>query len=139
MKRYSATWWLAILPSTMVVGIPAFLLLGYQTDWGVIERIAAALVCALVIDVAVANWMEGLAPTRVSIGPGEKGTHEEIVAEKAIVISGFKSSPEGQVSVRGETWNATRRPDDTEVLDAGMAVNVVDRIGLNLVVSLRSR
>ena len=84
---------------------------------------------------AIAAWMERLAPTRVSIGPGERQTDSEIAAEKAIVDSGFEASPAGRVSVRGESWAAIRSPDDTEVLSAGMAVSVVDRIGLNLVVS----
>ena len=120
------------------MGAPVFFLLGYQTDWGIPMRLAVALICALVADVAVAAWLQRIAPTRVSIGPGERATHTERVAERAIVISGFRTSPEGRVSVRGETWNATRSPDDTDELDAGMTVYVVDRVGLNLVVAARS-
>ena len=137
MKRYSIVWWLAILPTTVVVGVPVYLLLGYHTDWGVTERIAVALVCAVVVDLAFAAWMERVAPTRVNIGPGERRTGTGMAADRAIVIGGFDESAEGRVSVRGETWNAIRSPNDTGNLSAGMAVHVVDRIGLNLIISAR--
>ena len=138
MKRYSTAWWLAILPTTLVVGVPVFLLLGYQTDWSTAVRIGAALTSALVVDVATAAWMERIAPTKVRIGPGERKTDTENASEEAIVLSGFEGSAAGRVSVRGESWSAVRCPNDTEDLAAGMTVSVVDRVGLNLVVSARS-
>lgn len=135
MKRYSLLWWLAILPTSVVVGVPTFLLLGQQTSWVVWERIAVSLVCALFVDLAVAAWAESTAPTKVSIGPGERETDSEAVTEKAIVVSGFESSSQGQVAVRGETWSAIRCANDSSTLAPGMLVRVVDRIGLRLVVS----
>ncbi|MBT8080749.1 MAG: NfeD family protein [Gammaproteobacteria bacterium] len=139
MRRYSIAWWLAILPTTVIVGVPTFYVLGYQTDWGVTERIALALVCAFVVDLATAAMMERIAPTKVSIGPGEKLTNTEIAAEEAIIVSGFASSAEGQVLVRGETWDAVRSHDETDSLLAGTAVRVIDRIGLRLVISAKSK
>ena len=113
-------------------------MLGYQTEWSAAVRIAVALFSALVVDLATAAWMERIAPTRVRIGPGERGTDSETAIEEAIVLSGFEGSTTGRVSVRGESWTAIRCPDDTADLSAGMAVRVVDRVGLNLVVSTRS-
>ena len=135
MKRYSTAWWLAIVPTTAVVGVPIFLVLGNQTDWGVPGRVALALACAFAVDLAIAAWMERIAPTRVSIAPGERLTVADVAIEEAIVIDGFDASAEGRVSVRGETWSAIRSPDDTEEIAAGMTVSVVDRDGLSLVVS----
>jgi membrane protein implicated in regulation of membrane protease activity len=82
--------------------------------------------------------MEAIAPTKVSIGPGEKHLDSDPASETATIMSGFDSISYGQVSVRGETWRAIRAPDDTGNLTTGMSVNVVDRDGLTLVVSTRS-
>ena len=135
MKRYSTAWWLAIVPTTAVVGVPIFFVLSNQTDWGVPGRVALALACAFAVDLAIAAWMERIAPTRVSIAPGERLTVADVAMEEAIVIDGFDASAEGRVSVRGETWAAIRSPDDTADIAAGMTVSVVDRDGLSLVVS----
>ncbi|MDJ0918986.1 MAG: NfeD family protein [Woeseiaceae bacterium] len=135
MKRYSVTWWLAILPTTIVVGVPVFLLLDQQTDLGLAVSLAVALACALLGDLAIAAWMERIAPTKVCVGPGERLTDGEIPSDEAIVLSGFNESAEGRVSVRGETWAAARQPGDTVDLVAGTTVRIVDRDGLRLLVS----
>ncbi len=135
MKRYSILWWSIILPTSVIVGLPTFFLVGHFTDWEISERAAVALIATLAADLLIVASMEAVAPTKVNIGPGEKALKSEALAEKAIIVTGFDSSPYGQVSVRGETWLATRHPDDTEVLSAGMSVRVVTRDGLNLIVS----
>ena len=135
MKRYSFTWWLAILPTTLLVGGPVFALLARQTDLGLGWRLAFALACALLADLAIAAWMERIAPTRVWVGPGERQSEHETPAEKAIVVSGFNDSSEGRVSVRGETWAAATPPGESAALAAGTVVTIVDRVGLRLVVS----
>ena len=138
MKRYSAIWWSAILPTSVIVGGPTFLLTGYFSGWDFLERVAVVVVLTLVVDLAIAAWMERVAPTRVSIGPGERVLNSEFAAEKAKVVDGFGSSAHGQVSIRGETWSAIRLPDDTGILSAGMVVSVVDRNGLSLIVTTTS-
>ncbi len=139
MRRYSPIWWLVVLPTSAVVGGTTFLLSGYLTDWGSLERIAAALVLTFAADLAIASSIQVFAPTNVNIGPGERALDSELPSETARVIGGFESSSEGRVSVRGETWRATRVPDDAIRLTAGMDVNVVARDGLTLIVSATAR
>ena len=135
MKRYSILWWSIILPTSVVVGLPTFFLVGHFSDWGISGRAAVALIATLTADLVIAASMEVVAPTKVNIGPGEKALRSGTLTEKATIISGFDSSPHGQVSSRGEVWLATRLPDDTDALSAGMSVRVVSRDGLSLIVS----
>ncbi|WP_405239977.1 NfeD family protein [Lentisalinibacter orientalis] len=135
MKRYSLMWWLVILPTSVTVGGTSILLASLLTDWGVFTVLAVAAVATALADLAIAAWMESIAPTRVHIGPGEKHLVSDRPAEKAVVVDGFESEPHGHVSIRGETWRAVRAPDDTGALAAGMTVSVVDREGLTLIVS----
>ena len=139
MKRYSLMWWLVVLPTSVVVGGSTFLLAGLLTDWGILERIAVAAILTLIADIAIAAWIQSVAPTKVNIGPGEKSHDSALPSETARVISGFDSSSHGRVLVRGETWRAMRAPDDAVSLSIGMDVNIVARDGLTLVVSSNSR
>ena len=139
MKRYSFTWWLVILPTSVTVGGTTILLTSNLTDWSVMTLVAVAVVLTFLADLAIAASMEAIAPTKISIGPGEKHLDSDLASEKATVMSGFDATSHGQVSVRGETWRAVRVPDDTGTLTTGMSVNVVDRDGLTLVVSTTSR
>ncbi|MBT8111241.1 MAG: NfeD family protein [Gammaproteobacteria bacterium] len=138
MKRYSFTWWLVILPTSLTVGGTTILLARNFTDWGIPALIAVAVVSTFLADLAIAASMEAIAPTKVNIGPGEKHLVSDSASEQATILSGFDSTSHGQVSVRGETWRAIRAADDTGTLTKGMSVNVVDRYGLTLVVSTRS-
>ena len=138
MKRYSPTWWLVVLPTSLIAGTATFLLAGYFTDWGTLQRVAASFVVALAADLAIAALVQVFAPTRVNIGPGERALDSELPSEMARVIGGFESSPDGSVSVRGETWRATCAPDDAVRLTVGMDVNVVARDGLTLIVAANS-
>lgn len=139
MKRYSPMWWMVVLPTSVIVGGTTFLLAGYLTNWGVFERIAAALILTFAADLVIAALIQVFAPTKVNIGPGERALDSELPSEKARVIAGFDTSLHGRVSVRGESWRATRAPDDAVRLTTGMDVNVVARDGLTLVVSTNSR
>lgn len=135
MKRYSFTWWLVILPTSITVGGTSVLLAGFLTDWSIFTILAVAAVATALADLAIAAWVETLAPTRVHIGPGEKHLVSDPSTEKAVVIAGFDPTPDGQVLIRGETWRAVRAPGDTGALTPGMLVSVVDREGLTLIVS----
>ena len=134
MRRYSLLWWLVVLPTSVVAGGSTFLLAGLLTEWGLIERLVAALALTIAADVAIAMAIQAVAPTNVSIGPGERALDSELPAETARVLSGFESSCEGRVLVRGETWQATRAPDDEARLAKGMDVSIVGRDGLMLLV-----
>lgn len=135
MRRYSFTWWLVILPTSVTVGGTTILLASVFTDWSLFVRLAVAAVATAVADLAIAAAMEAVAPTRVHIGPGEKYLDSDPASEKAVVLSGFDSLPYGEVSIRGETWRAMRAPGDEGDLTPGMRVSVVDRKGLTLIVS----
>lgn len=135
MKRYSPMWWLVILPTSVTVGGTSILLASLLTDWGVFTILAVAAIATALADLAIAAWMESIAPTRIHIGPGEKRLVSDLPSEKAVVVGGFDSEPHGYVSIRGETWRAIRAPGDTGPLATGMTVSVVDREGLTLIVS----
>ena len=66
---------------------------------------------------------------------GEKQLVSDLPSEKATVVSGFDSAPDGHVSIRGEIWRASRAQGDSGALTTGMTVYVVDREGLTLIVS----
>ena len=139
MKRYSPMWWMVVLPTSVVVGGTTFLLFGYVTEWGVVERIAAAAVLTFAADLAIAASIQVFAPTRVNIGPGERALNTELPSETATVIAGFDSSSHGHVSVRGETWRSMLASGEAVQLTRGMEVIVVGRDGLTLVVSANSQ
>ncbi len=134
MRRFSLLWWLVVLPTSVVVGGSTFLLAGLLTEWGLFERLVAALALTIIADVAIAMAIQAVAPTKVSIGPGERTLESELPSETARILSGFESSYQGRVLVRGESWRAARTPDDTARLTRGMNVNVVGRDGLMLLV-----
>jgi len=135
MKRYSLAWWLVILPTSVTVGGTSILLTSIFTDWTLFTRVAVAALATAAADLSIAAWMESLAPTRIHIGPGEKQLVSDLPSEKATVVSGFGSTPDGYVSIRGEIWRASRAQGDNGALITGMTVHVVDREGLTLVVS----
>ena len=69
MKRYSILWWSIILPTSRIVGLPTFFVVGHFTDRDISERAALALVAMLAADIVIAASMEAVAPTKVNIGP----------------------------------------------------------------------
>ena len=84
-------------------------------------------------------WLDDRnARSKIDIGPGEKGLVGDRPSETTTVISGFDTSDRGQVSIRGETWQTVRAPDDSGSLPKGTAVQVVERKGLTLVVSVNT-
>ena len=133
MKRYSRLWWMSLLLSSVVTGSVAFLVLLNLTDWSIPKLVVASGFFVLLGDLTLAMTMEKVAPTKIAVGPGECYLHTDRSSDKAIVLSGFGSSPDGRVSVRGETWQAIRAPGDDSNLSAGMIVNVFERDGLTLV------
>ena len=138
MKRFSRIWWIAILSSSVIVGVTVFLLFAVLTDWSTPKIILVVSVLTFIGDLTVALSIEAVAPTKVDIGPGERNTNTDVPSEFATVISGFNNSPQGQVSVRGETWRAIRAPDDSGSLSEGSPVQIVDRNGLTLVISTKA-
>ena len=124
-----------MLPTSVLVGGTAFLLVRHFTDLTLLQVVAVAMIAAFLADVGIAAAMQEIAPSWVNIGPGEKVLKSDRPSEQATIVAGFGYSREGQVSVRGETWRAVRAPDESGAISTGMVVSIVDRHGLTLVVS----
>lgn len=128
-------WWLVILVVAASVGGLAFLLLKLLLSWDDPRLLVALMAVALLCELLIAVDMEATAPSKIDIGPGEKGLANDTPSETATVIAGFDSSDQGQVSIRGETWQAVRASEESGLLPIGTVVAVVERKGLTLVVS----
>ena len=136
--RFSRRWWLIIGVTTLVVGTAVFLVLRFATGLTLEQVIIYWLVATLVGDVITAISMEAVAPTRVTIGPGDRRLDTDLPAELAVVESAFDDSGNGRVRIHGETWWARRATDDMTDLEAGNQVQIVGRDGLTLIVSTDS-
>ena len=136
MTRFSLAWWLAVLPTSILVGGTTYYLLGQFVAWNIGERFIVAAIFTIAADLAIAAWIEAMAPTRILFGPGEKTGLADANSEVGVVTSGFNGKPNGRVRVRGESWPAVALNDDSSKLTNGVTVRIVDRIGLNLVVTV---
>ena len=135
MTRFSLAWWLAVLPTSILVGGTTFYLLGQFVTWSLGERLIVAAILTIAADLAIAAWIEAMAPTRILFGPGEKARLADERTEVGVVTAGFEGKPNGRVRVRGESWPAVALNDDSSKLSIGVVVRIVDRVGLNLVVT----
>lgn len=133
--RFSRRWWFIIGITTLVIGAAAFLVLRFATGLTLGQVVLYWLVATLVGDVITAISMEAVAPTRVTIGPGDRRLDTDFPAELALVDSTFDDSRNGRVRIRGETWWARQATDDMTSLEAGSQVRVIGRDGLTLIVS----
>ncbi len=130
-------WWLVILVVAGIAGALAFLLLKLLLSWDDPRLLLALVAVALLCELLIAIDMEATAPSRIDIGPGEKGLANDTPSETATVTAGFDSSDQGQVSIRGETWQAVRASEESGLLPVGTVVVVVERKGLTLVVAAK--
>ena len=137
--RFSRRWWLVIGAATLIIGIAAYLGLQYWTTLTLEQVILYWLIITFVGDVATAVSMEAVAPTRVTIGPGDRQFDTDRPAERAVVVVGFDEAGQGRVRIRGETWRARQADDDRVSLESGVEVEVVARDGLTLVVAAETR
>ena len=137
-RRFSPRWWLVIGAVTLVVGLAAFLILRFGMALAPEQLVLYCLIATFVGDVVTAVTMEAVAPTRVTIGPGDRRYDADDPAELAVVVSAFDDSRHGRVRIRGETWSARQAASDRTSLYAGAKVRVVDRDGLTLVISADS-
>lgn len=135
MNRFSRPWWITLAFSSVTVATVAYFVLGQLTDWPSAFRILAAAGLAAVVDLGTANWMESVAPTHVSVGPGEKARITDEPSDVGLVVSGFDAARKGIVSIRGELWRARQLDDDADYLHIGNPVRIVGRSGLTLVVA----
>ncbi|MEO1246189.1 MAG: NfeD family protein [Pseudomonadota bacterium] len=127
-------WWSVMLVSTAVIGLTVAFLLDRFTGLHKLGFLGALLFAMFVGDVLVALGVQKIAPTKISIGPGERATRSDLPAETATAISHFDAG-DGRVEVRGETWKARAEPGAVRDIRGGDVVQVTDREGLTLVVS----
>lgn len=134
MPRYSSLWWASILLSSVVTGGGSFALLILLTEIPIETVVAVSVVLILAGDVVLAKLMEAAAPTRVTLGPGDRWRKTERPGELGVVICNFEDR-HGSVSIRGERWRARQAAECRGRLRAGAAVRVLEREGLTLVVA----
>ncbi|MDH3509005.1 MAG: NfeD family protein [Gammaproteobacteria bacterium] len=137
--RFSRGWWFAIGATTLIVGAAAFLVLRFGAGLGPGQLVLYWLIITFAGDVITAISMEAVAPTRVTIGPGDRQFDADHLAELAVVLVGFDDAGQGRVRIRGETWRARQAEDDRVSLKSGTEVRVVARDGLTLVVAADNR
>lgn len=133
--RYSQAWWAVMGATTGVVGVAAAIFLWKQVDLQVGWLLLFWAAAVLVSDLITALGMEATAPSRVTIGPGDRRFDADEPVEVATVVSGFEGADSGMVAVRGETWTARQSAKDTTPLKPGSEVRVEAREGLTLTVS----
>ena len=132
-KRFSRDWWLAILVVTVGISAVTFLLLGGR-DLHPTELVLYCLGMSLLGDVVTALSMEAIAPTRVTIGPGDRQLRDDLPTELALVVSEFDGAGVGRVRIRGEIWQARGSSVGFRPM-MGSRVRVINRDGLTLIVS----
>ena len=118
-------WLLLAIETVFLVLLAAWVL--WQFD-RLFEPIGIVVALGIIVagDVASVLLLQRYAPTRITLQPGEAS---RLLAE---VRSGFGESPVGEVTVKGERWQA--RHEGTGMLAPGDRVDVVSRAGLTLYV-----
>ncbi len=128
-----------MLLASDVIGGGAIFLLYALTNLGFVSILAVGVALIFLGDLLLAVYMEAVAPTRVSVGPGEKLRNSDEPAEEATVVADFDDAGRGRVSIRGETWRAMQSFEAQEPLTQGARVRVVGRDGLILIVTAGAR
>lgn len=138
MQRYSRIWWLSILLSSAVTGGGSFVLLTLLTALPIEKTLLISALLMLAGDVVLALSMEAIAPTHVKVGPGDRRLDAELPSEPAVALTDFDKSGRGQVSARGETWQAQLLAGDGDRIAAGDRVQIVCRDALTLIVTSKT-
>jgi membrane-bound ClpP family serine protease len=138
-RRFSREWWLTLAVTAAGVGLFSFAWFQSATGLSTGQIVLACLGLSAVTDIIMALGMEAVAPTRVVIGPGERRYHADRPDLLAVVISGFRRSRTGLVSVRGETWTARLPAETLADISAGSLVRITERDGLTLLIAPAER
>lgn len=131
-KRFSLAWWVWAGSCGTGVGFAAIALfwkLGYVPDadvffWGLVSIVLGDLVTVVAF--------ESLAPTEITVGPGEKEEKHSELTLTATVVSGFAGATTGYVNVKGESWAARLAAGNPDAVVPGSNVRVAGREGLTL-------
>ena len=134
-ERYSPEWWLWITSATSFFAVLSFAGLYYLDIFTNIRvLIGAAILVSLAGDLLVATAFEAIAPSKISLAPGERTRNDQEASAEGVVESGFKSSAIGRVSTRGELWDARHHAGQPVELVRGDKIKIVGRDGLTLLV-----
>lgn len=134
-RRFSLQWWVWLGCGALLFGllsVPVLLSLGLESS---ALLLAGAIGGSIVGDILMALAFEAAAPTRVTVGPGEKQRDDSTIDEAGRVVSGFQTGPQGRVRIRGEIWAARRVGEDPGPLACGAPVRILGREGLTLIVT----
>jgi membrane protein implicated in regulation of membrane protease activity len=132
--RFSKVWWAWLFSTGLSCGalvVIALYLLGGISN---AQYVLAFLISAAAGELMVALIFEAMAPTRVTVGPGDRTHLNSPVKDRARVVSGFSAEGMGKVKVRGEVWDARCSSAHGSTLTAGREVRVSGRDGLTLLV-----
>lgn len=93
-----------------------------------------SLLAILFGDIVTAIAFESLAPTEITLGPGEKFERDSELNLTATVVSGFAGTRTGYVRVNGESWAARLAEGEPQSVAPGRRVSITGRDGLTLTI-----
>ncbi len=135
-ERYSPVWWTWIASATTAFTVVSFGGLYYFGIFdGLYTLIGVAIAISILGDIVVAYAFEAIAPSKISLAPGERDRHDEEVSALGIVESGFDGINAGRITVRGELWSARHCQGRALDLARGDEIRIVGRDGLTLLIS----
>ncbi len=134
-ERYSPEWWTWIASATtLFAGVSFGGLYYFGIFEGLYTLIGAVVVISIAGDIVVAYSFEAIAPSRISLAPGERARHDEEISSLGTVESGFDSEATGKITVRGEHWSARHFQGLVVDLKPGTEIRIVGRDGLTLLI-----
>ncbi len=133
-KRFTAEWWEWIGVASLIIAASSALLLQTLDLLSREYGFWVILVCVAIGDLLVAFSFEAVAPSEVTIGPGEKIWKDSELRDVGEIVAGFDNVSEGRIRVCGEEWSAELSEDHSNTLQLGDKVEIVGRNGLTLAV-----
>ena len=134
--RFSKEWWAWIVSTGMTCGAVAVVALYWTGQVSSYQYILVFLIAGGLGDLVLALGLEAVAPTRVTVGPGERLRSNSPLRDRAKVVSEFSADGVGKVSVRGEIWSARCISLEEANLSPGQEVGIAGRDGLKLLIDI---
>ncbi len=135
-KRFTPDWWLWMSTGVFLFGGAAAGALYWLDIFSDLRILLVVFIAGSVAgDVILALAFEAVAPSAVTLGPGERATSSDELTELGTVVSGFDASPVGKIRIRGEIWRARCGQNSSLTLERGVRVRVLEREGLTLLIA----
>jgi len=134
--RFSREWWALIVSVGFTCGAVSVLVLFLAGVLSSSSYFWAFVIGGAVGDIVMALVFEAVAPTHVTVGPGERLRSDSPLHERGRVVSDFTSDGMGKVRVRGEVWAARCLSVRGGSFVPGQEVRIAGREGLTLIVDL---